>query len=209
MKKKGFVLLMMVFLLLSVLPASAAEQRVFDNADLLTAEEEQNLQQFCEDAKEEYDIDFAYLTTKDTEGLSTREYGAQFYIEQNLGVGEDYSGAIFVLDMGEPVRIMDLAKQLIRFYGYEPGVNMEIKIVGLRPGEKLYEELMMDEEQGKMRRTEHNKIFVASPRDIDLAVFYQQLQDLAAAAQHNDEGVVDQLEKMIPTFTPTRKNLKT
>ena len=77
-----------------------------------------------------------------------------------------------------------------------------------RPGEKLYEELMMDEEQDKMRRTEHNKIFVASPRDIDLAVFYQQLQDLAAAAQHNDEGVVDQLEKMIPTFTPTRKNLK-
>ena len=118
------------------------------------------------------------------------------------------SGSIYVLDMGEPVKIMDLAKQLIRFYGYEPGVNMEIKIVGLRPGEKLYEELMMDEEQGKMRRTEHNKIFVASPRDIDLAVFYQQLQDLAAAAQHNDEGVVDQLEKMIPTFTPTRENLK-
>ncbi len=73
-----------------------------------------------------------------------------------------------MLDMGEPVKIMDLAKQLIRFYGYEPGVNMEIKIVGLRPGEKLYEELMMDEEQDKMRRTQHNKIFVASPRSIDL-----------------------------------------
>ena len=125
-----------------------------------------------------------------------------------LGSHGSEGGSIYVLDMGEPVKIMDLAKQLIRFYGYEPGVNMEIKIVGLRPGEKLYEELMMDEEQGKMRRTEHNKIFVASPRDIDLAVFYQQLQDLAAAAQHNDEGVVDQLEKMIPTFTPTRKNLK-
>ena len=118
------------------------------------------------------------------------------------------SGNIYVLDMGEPVKIMDLAKQLIRFYGYEPGVNMEIKIVGLRPGEKLYEELMMDEEQDKMRRTEHNKIFVASPRQIDLAVFYQQLQELAVAAEHNDEGVVDQLEKMIPTFTPTRGNLK-
>ena len=118
------------------------------------------------------------------------------------------SGNIYVLDMGEPVKIMDLAKQLIRFYGYEPGVNMEIKIVGLRPGEKLYEELMMDEEQDKMRRTEHNKIFVASPRTIDLAEFYQQLQDLAAAAEHNDEGVVKQLEKMIPTFTPTRGNLK-
>ncbi len=118
------------------------------------------------------------------------------------------SGNIYVLDMGEPVRIMDLAKQLIRFYGYEPGVNMEIKIVGLRPGEKLYEELMMDEEQDKMRRTQHNKIFVASPRTIDLAEFYEQLQALEAAAAHNDEGVVRQLAAMIPTFTPTRENLK-
>ena len=112
------------------------------------------------------------------------------------------SGNIYVLDMGEPVRIMDLAKQLIRFYGYEPGVNMEIRIVGLRPGEKLYEELMMDEEQDKMRRTQHNKIFVASPRTIDLAEFYGQLQALEAAAAHNDEGVVRQLAAMIPTFTP-------
>ena len=118
------------------------------------------------------------------------------------------SGNIYVLDMGEPVRIMDLAKQLIRFYGYEPGVNMEIRIVGLRPGEKLYEELMMDEEQDKMRRTQHNKIFVASPRTIDLAEFYGQLQALEAAAAHNDEGVVRQLAAMIPTFTPTRENLK-
>lgn len=85
---------------------------------------------------------------------------------------------------------------------------MEIKIVGLRPGEKLYEELMMDEEQDKMRRTQHNKIFVASPRNIDLAVFYEQLQDLIAASAHNDDGVVEQLARMIPTFTPTRDNLK-
>ena len=119
------------------------------------------------------------------------------------------NGSIYVLDMGEPVKIIDLAKQLIRFYGYEPGVNMEIKVVGLRPGEKLYEELMMDEEQDKMRRTEHNKIFVAPPKDIDLARFYTQLQDLSAAAAHNDEGVVKQLAEMIPTFTPTRGNLKT
>ena len=118
------------------------------------------------------------------------------------------SGNIYVLDMGEPVKIMDLAKQLIRFYGYEPGVNMEIRVVGLRPGEKLYEELMMDEEQDKMRRTQHNKIFVASPRTIDLAEFYEQLQALEAAAAHNDEGVVRQLAAMIPTFTPTRENLK-
>ena len=118
------------------------------------------------------------------------------------------SGSIYVLDMGEPVKIMDLAKQLIRFYGYEPGVNMEIKIVGLRPGEKLYEELMMDEEQDKMRRTVHNKIFVAPPRNIDLGEFYQQLQELAVAAEHNDDSVVEQLAQMVPTFTPTRENLK-
>lgn len=118
------------------------------------------------------------------------------------------SGSIYVLDMGEPVKIIDLARQLIRFYGYEPGVNMEIRIVGLRPGEKLYEELMMDEEQDKMRRTEHNKIFVAPPRKIDLAVFYDQLSRLAQAAEHNDEGVVQQLAEMIPTFTPVRENLK-
>ena len=118
------------------------------------------------------------------------------------------SGSIYVLDMGEPVKIMDLAKQLIRFYGYEPGVNMDIKIVGLRPGEKLYEELMMDEEQDKMRRTGHNKIFVAPPRNIDLGEFYQRLQELSAAAEHNDDNVVAQLAKMVPTFTPTRENLK-
>ena len=63
------------------------------------------------------------------------------------------SGSIFVLDMGEPVRIMDLAKKLIRAYGYEPNVDMPIKIIGLRPGEKLYEELLMDSERDKMTRT--------------------------------------------------------
>ncbi len=118
------------------------------------------------------------------------------------------SGSIYVLDMGEPVKIIDLARQLIRFYGYEPDVDIEIQVVGLRPGEKLYEELMMDEEQDKMRRTQHNKIFVAPPRDIRLEVFYQQLQDLIEAAEHNDEGVVEQLQRIVPTFTPVRDALK-
>ena len=65
-----------------------------------------------------------------------------------------------------------------------------------------------DEEQDKMRRTEHNKIFVAPPRNIKLDEFYQQLQELFCAAEHNDEGVVEQLQKMIPTFTPVREQLK-
>ena len=66
----------------------------------------------------------------------------------------------------------------------------------------------VDEEQDKMRRTGHNKIFVAPPRNVDLGEFYQQLQELSAAAEHNDDNVVAQLAKMVPTFTPTRENLK-
>ena len=99
---------------------------------------------------------------------------------------------------------MELAKKLIRFYGYEPDVNMPIKIVGLRPGEKLYEELLMDSEQDKMRKTAHDKIFVAPPMEIDLAKFYEQIQQLKEAAAHNDNSVVKLLEEMVPTYHPNR-----
>ena len=107
--------------------------------------------------------------------------------------------------MGQPVRIMDLANRLIRFYGYEPGVDMKIKITGLRPGEKLYEELLMDAEQDRMQQTAHNKIFVAPPMSIDLAGFYTNLQELQRCAEHNDEKVVEQLQKMVGSYHPNRK----
>ncbi len=114
-------------------------------------------------------------------------------------------GSIYVLDMGKPVKIMDLANRLIRFYGYEPGVNMQIKITGLRPGEKLYEELLMDTEQDKMRKTAHNKIFIAPPMEIDLADFYNGLQALLVAAHHNDDAVVECLQHMVPSYHPNRR----
>ncbi len=113
-------------------------------------------------------------------------------------------GSIYVLDMGKPVKIMDLANRLIRFYGYEPGVNMQIKITGLRPGEKLYEELLMDTEQDKMRKTAHNKIFIAPPMEIDLADFYNGLQALLVASHHNDDAVVECLQHMVPSYHPNR-----
>ena len=103
------------------------------------------------------------------------------------------------------MKIMDLATRLIRFYGYEPGVNMEIKITGLRPGEKLYEELMMDAEQDKMQQTAHNKIFIAPPMQIDLAKFYTELQHLQVAVEHNDEGVVEELQQIVSNYHPNRK----
>ena len=114
------------------------------------------------------------------------------------------SGSIYVLDMGEPFKIMDLATRLIRFYGYEPNVNMEIKITGLRPGEKLYEELMLDSEQDKMSKTAHNKIFIAPPMEIDLAAFYDELQNLHHYAEHNDDGVVESLQRIVKSYHPNR-----
>ena len=115
------------------------------------------------------------------------------------------SGSIYVLDMGEPVRIMDLATRLIRFYGYEPGADIPIEITGLRPGEKLYEELMLDSEQDKMGSTAHNKIFVAPPMDIDLARFYTDLQHLQICAEHNSEAVVEGLQRIVGSYHPNRK----
>ena len=118
------------------------------------------------------------------------------------------SGAIYVLDMGEPVRIMDLAKKLIRFYGYEPGVDIAIEVVGLRPGEKLYEELMMDKERDRMTRTAHNKIFVAPPTTIDEDLFENQLGQIREAADRNDDQrVVDLLVEITGTYTPNRDML--
>ena len=118
------------------------------------------------------------------------------------------SGAIYVLDMGDPVRIMDLAKKLIRFYGYEPGEDIPIKIVGLRPGEKLYEELLMDSERDRMTRTAHNKIFVAPPIPIEESAFENQLGILQEAAMDDDDQrVVDMLVEIVGTYKPNRDML--
>ena len=92
------------------------------------------------------------------------------------------SGSIYVLDMGEPVRIMDLATRLIRFY-----------------------ELMLDSEQDKMIRTAHNKIFIAPPMQIDLARFYTELQHLQQCAENNDESVVGALMQIVGQYHPNRK----
>jgi len=85
------------------------------------------------------------------------------------------SGAIYALDMGEPIRIMDLAEKVIRFYGYEPNVDMPIKITGLRAGEKLYEELLCENERAQLITTQHERIFVVPAVDIDKKWFQEQL----------------------------------
>ena len=118
------------------------------------------------------------------------------------------SGAIYVLDMGEPVKIIDLARKLIRFYGYEPGVDMEITVTGLRPGEKLYEELMMDRESAGVTRTAHDKIFVAPPIDFSEDAFEAQLAALAdAVGRDDDQAIVDGLVEVVQTYHPNRDML--
>lgn len=99
-KGKRLILLLVLCLVSFAFPAFAGEQRVFDYADLLTTEEEAELQQMAETMVTDWAMDLAFLTTYDTEGMPVREYGAQFYIEQDLGVGPDYDGVIFVVDMG-------------------------------------------------------------------------------------------------------------
>ena len=119
------------------------------------------------------------------------------------------SGSIFVLDMGEPVRIMDLAQKLIRAYGYEPNVDIPIKIIGLRPGEKLYEELLMDSERDKMTKTAHKKIFVANVDKVEEAQLQRMLKELELAAQHNDESAVEAVADVVPTYHPWKEKKET
>lgn len=106
------------------------------------------------------------------------------------------SGSIYVLDMGEPVKIMELAEKLIRFYGYEPNVDIPIEIIGLRPGEKLYEELAMEDEE--LLHTEHSRIFKLEPGEIclDLAVFRKMLK----LAVENNLEAVELLKKIVPNY---------
>ncbi|MDO4571731.1 MAG: nucleoside-diphosphate sugar epimerase/dehydratase [Clostridia bacterium] len=110
------------------------------------------------------------------------------------------SGAVYVLDMGKPVRILDLAKQMIRFYDYEPDVTMPIEFTGLRPGEKLYEELLTDTERAAMHRSAHDRIMVAQTVPLDRETFQAQLAALRAAAAHNDGRVAEVIARIVPGF---------
>lgn len=110
------------------------------------------------------------------------------------------TGAIYVLDMGEPVKILELAEKVIRFHGYEPNVTMDIEFIGLRPGEKMFEELLMDDEQDKMVKTAHGRIFKAHPSVIDHETFLEQLYDLLTAAQNNDSSVTEKIRCIVPNY---------
>ena len=99
-----------------------------------------------------------------------------------------------MLDMGEPVRIDDLARNLIKLSGYRPDVDIKITYTGLRPGEKLYEELLMDEEG--LKKTDHDKIFIGKPIQFDVDKFMDQLRQLKILA-YEDEGQIRKIVQEI------------
>ena len=111
-------------------------------------------------------------------------------------------GEIFVLDMGEPVKIADLAKNLIRLSGYKLGEDIEIEYTGLRPGEKLYEELLMDEEG--LQSTDNELIHIGKPIDFDEELFIQkfmhQLIQLRDAANEDSDAIRAMVKEIVPTY---------
>lgn len=107
-------------------------------------------------------------------------------------------GEIFVLDMGEPVKIADLAKNLIRLSGYKLGEDIEIEYTGLRPGEKLYEELLMNEEG--LQDTENKMIHIGKPIDMDEEKFMHQLIQLRDAANEDSDAIRAMVKEIVPTY---------
>ena len=111
-------------------------------------------------------------------------------------------GEIFILDMGKPIKIYDLAVNLIKLSGFEPHKDIDIKITGLRPGEKLYEELLMDEEG--LKETEHNKIFIGKPSNFEIEKLKMEIDNLVNIAETGNMNILRQkLKEVVPTYTIT------
>ena len=109
-------------------------------------------------------------------------------------------GEIFVLDMGEPVRIDDMARNLIRLSGYEPDVDIRVEYTGLRPGEKLYEELLMEEEG--LKATANKLIHIGKPIEMDDEKFKEQLHRLDAAYRMESDNMKELVAEIVPTYHP-------
>ncbi len=110
-------------------------------------------------------------------------------------------GEIFILDMGSPVKIRELAENLIRLSGHIPGEDIEIKYTGLRDGEKLYEELLISEEG--IQKTESNLIYVARPMEFDSEKLFRRLDEMKENIETaSNKEIVDVIKELVPTFTP-------
>ncbi|MBR0090816.1 MAG: polysaccharide biosynthesis protein, partial [Lachnospiraceae bacterium] len=117
-------------------------------------------------------------------------------------------GEIFVLDMGKPVRILDLAENLIKLSGYRVGADIEITFTGLRPGEKLYEEMLMDEEG--LKETENRLIHIGRPIEFDEGGFFRELDELKrlVTEEHTtEEQLREKMREIVPTYQPAEGDI--
>ena len=110
-------------------------------------------------------------------------------------------GEIFILDMGDPVKIVDLARSLIQLSGLTPDVDIKIEFTGLREGEKMYEELLMDEES--TLPTDNSSIMVSTGQDISYEEVARKLDELEACIEMTDEQAIAVLEDAVPTYRHT------
>ncbi|MGI6701979.1 MAG: polysaccharide biosynthesis protein [Christensenellales bacterium] len=114
-------------------------------------------------------------------------------------------GEVFVLDMGEPVKILDLAEKIIKLSGYEPYKDIKIEFTGLRPGEKLYEELLLSSEG--IKTTQNKKIFIGTQKDFDITAYRENLEKLIQSARDNDvDKVIDMIKVMVTSFNHQPNN---
>lgn len=113
-------------------------------------------------------------------------------------------GEIFVLDMGEPVKIVDLARNLIRLSGFKPDEDIKIEFTGLRPGEKLYEELLMAEEG--LRKTENQRIFIGNPLPVDPDSFRKKLDELDKMAWGECKNMKELVREIVPEYKPAERH---
>jgi len=119
-------------------------------------------------------------------------------------------GEVFVLDMNGPVKVLDVARDLIFLSGFVPDEDIEIKIVGLRPGEKLFEELLTKEERSRgMGDSGHEKIFIAQVEEVDGGKLEKDIKELEVLAKEMDmEGIVRKLQEVVPSYKPNRGMLE-
>ena len=121
-------------------------------------------------------------------------------VVQSGAIGKD--GEIFIFDMGKPMRILELAIEMIRLAGMEPGVDIALRFVDLRPGDKLHEELLTQTES--VKSTRHRKIFIAEPDKVDPTSLDEAIDELGSLAEASDRiGIVGKLKEIIPDLTPS------
>ena len=135
--------------------------------------------------------------------MTTREAVQLVLQSASMDISEDmivtHDGRVFVLDMGEPVKILDLAKRMIEAYGLKPGEDIEIKFTGLRPGEKLFEEIFLDTD--KLIKTGADGVLLASPAMIDLPLLNPRLSDVIKFAKSGNQDALDEaVHHLVPEF---------